>query len=169
MSRPYCIALLLAALSVPKLSPADDERQILTPKPPAEARINGPTVYGARPGHPFLYRIPCTGSRPVRFAAVGLPASLQLHSTTGIITGSTPDKPGVYAVTLRAANAQGKASRLFRIVVGETLALTPPMGWNSWYTFYGRVTDKIVPQAADTMISSGMADFGYQYVNVDEG
>jgi alpha-galactosidase len=105
----------------------------------------------------------------MRFAAEGLPASLHLDPESGIITGSTPGKPGVYGVTLRAANAQGKASRPFRIVVGETLALTPPMGWNSWYTFYGRVTDKTLRQAADAMITSGMADFGYQYVNIDAG
>ena len=135
MSRIYSAAFLLAVLTAPALSPADDARLILTPKPPAEAKINGPTVYGARPGHPFLYRIPCTGVRPVRFAAQGLPASLHLDPDTGIITGSTPDKPGVYAVTLRAANSKGKASRPFRIVVGETLALTPPMGWNDWYTY----------------------------------
>ena len=136
MTRIYFTALLLVALSA-FLWPADNSRQILTPKPPAEAKINGPTVYGARPGHPFLYRIPCTGERPVRFSAQGLPASLHLDPNTGIITGRAPDKPGVYAVTLRAANSKGKASRPFRIVVGDTLALTPPMGWNTWYTLYG--------------------------------
>jgi alpha-galactosidase len=169
MARTYSIALLLAVLTAPALSIADDARPILTPKPPAEAKINGPNVYGARPGHPFLYRIPCTGVRPVRFAAQGLPPSLHLDSDTGIITGSTPDKPGVYAVTLQATNSKGNASRPLRIVVGEALALTPPMGWNSWYTFYARVTDKTLRQAAAAMIASGMADFGYQYVNVDAG
>jgi alpha-galactosidase len=169
MTRAYSIALLLAFLTAPALSPADDARPILTPKPPAEAKINGPTAYGARPGHPFLYRIPCTGERPVRFTAQGLPASLHLDPDTGIITGSTPDKPGVYVVTLQASNSKGNASRPFRIVVGDTLALTPPMGWNSWYTFYARVTDRTLRQAAEAMITSGMADFGYQYVNVDAG
>jgi alpha-galactosidase len=125
-------------------------------------------VYGARPGHPFLYRIPCTGERPILFSAEGLPASLRLDRDNGVIAGTTPDKPGTYAVTLRAANAKGKSSRLFRIVVGQTLALTPPMGWNDWYTYYDHVTDQVLRQAADAMISSGMADFGYQYVNVDD-
>ncbi len=169
MTRVYTIALFLSALTAAQLWPADDEHPILTPPPPVEAKINGPTVYGARPGHPFLYRIPCTGERPVRFAAQGLPASLHLDSHTGIITGRTPDKPGVYAVTLRAANSKGKASRPLRIAVGETLALTPPMGWNTWYTDYGFPTDRKVRQAADIMISSGMANFGYQYVQIDSG
>jgi alpha-galactosidase len=126
-------------------------------------------VYGARPGHPFLYRIPCTGERPIHFAAQGLPASLHLDPQTGIITGTTPDKRGEYAVTLLASNSKGKSSRLFRIVVGDTLALTPPMGWNTWYSDYGSPTDAKLRQGADVMISSGMADFGYQYVNVDAG
>jgi len=167
MNRIPLIVLLL--ISTSQLLPAQSSREILTPKPAAAAKINGPTIYGARPGHEFLYRIPCTGERPIRFAAQGLPASLHLDSATGIITGRTPDRPGTYAVMLQASNSKGKSSRLFRIVAGETLALTPPMGWNSWYSYYEQVTDKVLRQAADKMISSGMADFGYQYVNVDGG
>ena len=166
----FCrIALLLAALTAPLICSADDARPILTPKPPAAAKINGPTIYGARPGHPFLYRIPCTGARPIQFSAQGLPPSLSLDPATGILSGTTPDKPGIYPVTLLASNASGKSTRLFRIVVGDTLALTPPMGWNTWYSDYGNPTAEKVRQAADAMISSGMADFGYQYVNIDDG
>ena len=154
---------------MPQICASESNREILTPKPPAGAKVNGATIYGARLGHEFLYRIPCTGERPIQFAAPGLPASLRLDPATGIITGRTPDKPGTYAVMLQASNAKGKSSRLFRIVVGDTLALTPPMGWNSWYSYYEQVTDKVVREAADNMITSGMADFGYQYVNVDGG
>ena len=92
MKRIALMALLL--FSVPQIWASESNREILTPKPPASAKVNGPTIYGARPGHEFLYRIPCTGERPVRFAAQGLPASLHLDPTTGIITGRTPDKPG---------------------------------------------------------------------------
>ena len=162
-------AFLFACLASPLICTAEDGRPILTPKPQAAAKINGPTIYGARPGHPFLYRIPCTGLRPMQFAARGLPPSLSLDPATGIISGTTPDKTGIYPVTLLAANANGKSSRLFRIVVGDMLALTPPMGWNTWYSDYGNPTAAKVRQAADAMISSGMADFGYQYVNVDDG
>ncbi len=42
------------------------------------------------------------------------------------------------------------------------------MGWNSWYIHYHRVTDKVMRQAADQMIASGMADYGYTYVNIDD-
>jgi alpha-galactosidase len=144
-----------------------EEPFLLTPAAPAQPRINGPKVYGVRPGSPFLYRIPCTGQRPVTFSAQGLPEGLALDPATGIITGQVA-KAGTYQATLAARNAQGQARREFRIVVGNTLALTPPMGWNSWYIHYNRVTDKVMRQAADQMIATGMADYGYQYVNIDD-
>ena len=48
------------------------------------------------------------------------------------------------------------------------LAATPPMGWNSWNHFAERVTDADVRAAADALVSSGMRDAGYVYVNVDD-
>ena len=48
------------------------------------------------------------------------------------------------------------------------LAATPPMGWNSWNHFAGRVTDADVRTAADALVSSGMKDAGYIYVNIDD-
>ena len=77
------------AVDAPKIPP--EERVILTPKPGPQPQINGPKVYGARPGRPFLYRIPCTGTRPIHFTATGLPQGLQLDADTGIITGRVPE------------------------------------------------------------------------------
>jgi alpha-galactosidase len=48
------------------------------------------------------------------------------------------------------------------------LALTPPMGWNSWNKFGCNVTEQIVRDSADAMVSSGMRDAGYQYVVIDD-
>jgi alpha-galactosidase len=48
------------------------------------------------------------------------------------------------------------------------LALTPPMGWNSWNHFAGKVTDAEIRQTADRLVSSGMAAAGYIYVNIDD-
>ena len=141
---------------------------ILTPKAPEKPHINGSKIYGVRPGHPFLYRIPCTGIRPVHFSAKGLPASLTLDENTGIISGRAPEMAGVYAVKLKAVNSKGKSSKSFQIVVGDKIGLTPQMGWNDWYTHYDHVTDKGIRRAADAMISSGMADYGYQYVDIDD-
>jgi len=147
---------------------AAGEWPMMTPKPAPVPQINGPSMYGARPGHPFLYRIPCTGDRPIQFTAKGLPPGLTLDEGAGIIRGTTPAKPGDYRVTIGARNRRGRASRDLRIVVGKTLSLTPQMGWNSWYTHYAKVTDKVMREAADVMIASGMADFGYQYVSIDD-
>ncbi|MEI9969029.1 MAG: glycoside hydrolase family 27 protein [Terracidiphilus sp.] len=45
---------------------------------------------------------------------------------------------------------------------------TPPMGWNSWNFFAGRVTDKDIRDAADQLVATGMRDAGYVYVNIDD-
>src|ERR1035437_2850480 len=48
------------------------------------------------------------------------------------------------------------------------LALSPPMGWNSWNKFACEVNEKTIRQAADAMVSSGMKDAGYQYIVIDD-
>lgn len=144
-----------------------NENAIYTPLPKPLPRINGPLVYGCRPGHPFLYRIPCQGDRPILFSVKGLPAGLQLDPQTGIIRGTTPSE-GEYNVLIQAVNSKGKDKRAFKIVVGDKLALTPTMGWNDWYAHYRRITDQKMREAADILVSSGMADVGYQYVNIDD-
>jgi alpha-galactosidase len=160
------LLFVAGAMLVPAAA-AEPATVVLTPRPGLSPRINGPKVYGARPGHPFLYRVPCTGLRPVRFAAEGLPRSLALAEDTGIISGSAPEQRGEYPIVLQATNAKGNSTRRFKLVVGDTLALTPPMGWNDWYAHYDRITEKLIREAAVAMVASGMADFGYAYVNID--
>ena len=50
----------------------------------------------------------------------------------------------------------------------QTQAQTPPMGWNSWNFFAGRVTDKDIRAAADQIVATGMKDAGYTYINIDD-
>ena len=152
------VSSLIACTTLGAAPAPDLASCILTPKPGLSPKINGPVVYGVRPSRPFLYRIPCTGRRPIRFSATCLPASLNLDAETGIISGQAPASPGHYSVRLDASNSSGLSTREFTIVVGDALALTPPMGWNDWYTHYERVTDKVIRGAADAMIASGMAD-----------
>lgn len=52
--------------------------------------------------------------------------------------------------------------------VSKDLALTPPMGWNSWNKFACNVSEDMIRSMADAMVKSGMKDAGYQYVNVDD-
>lgn len=51
----------------------------------------------------------------------------------------------------------------------KDLALTPPMGWNSWNTFQANISEKLVMQTVDSMIQSGMAAAGYTYIVLDDG
>jgi alpha-galactosidase len=59
-------------------------------------------------------------------------------------------------------------SLLVPVCSAGDLALTPPMGWNSWNKFAEKVDDKAVREMADAMVSSGMKDAGYVYVNIDD-
>ena len=52
--------------------------------------------------------------------------------------------------------------------ISSTLALTPPMGWNSWNKFACDVSEDMIRSMADAMVKSGMKDAGYQYVNIDD-
>ncbi|MGC2399527.1 MAG: putative Ig domain-containing protein [Acidobacteriaceae bacterium] len=170
LNRVVLLCLVVVPLGLPcRVGLAEGLPELRTPKAPPTPRIHGPKVYGARPGHPFLYRIPCTGSRPIHFSAAGLPPSLTIDQATGIVSGSAPATAGDYPVTLTAKNARGTATRSFKIVVGNQLGLTPQMGWNGWYTLYAHPTDTDVRKAADAMLASGMADYGYQFVDLDDG
>jgi len=140
---------------------------VQTPLAGAKPTINGAKICGICPGSPFLYRIPATGERPISFTAKKLPKGLKLDRVTGIIAGKI-EMAGKYPVVLVAKNKKGKSKREFTIVVGNTLALTPSMGWNSWYIHYNRISDSLMRMAADVMVNSGMADYGYQYVNIDD-
>ena len=51
----------------------------------------------------------------------------------------------------------------------EGLAPTPPMGWNTWNTFQGKISETLIKEAADALIASGMQAAGYKYVVVDDG
>ena len=141
---------------------------ILTPKAPDTPRINGPKITGVRPGSDFLFRIPATGVRPMAFSTDGLPKGLRLDRTTGLITGKVR-KEGVYTVTLAAENGLGRDERSLRIVVGDRIALTPPMGWNSWNCWGHTVSQEKIMAAAVAMEEKGLADYGWSYVNIDDG
>ncbi len=144
-----------------------EEAVILTPKPGPKPRLTGPRVFGARPGNPFMHRVTATGTKPVKFGATGLPAGLAIDPKTGVITGKLADK-GEWTVEVTATNALGSASRPLRIVGGDTISLTPPLGWNSWNCFAGAVTDRHIRDAARVMAESSLVDHGWSYINIDD-
>ena len=140
---------------------------ILTPEEKAAPRINGADIWGVRPGHPVIFRVATTGKRPIRFTAKNLPTGVVLDEK-GFLRGIAPEKPGDYDIEVTAENAAGKAVRTIRLAVGETIALTPPMGWNSWNTLCYRLTADKAKAAAKAMDESGLADHGWSYINLDD-
>jgi len=148
-------------------APAKARERVVQPVLDHALRINGPTVCGVWPGTPFFHAIPATGKRPMEFSAQGLPPSLVVDPATGFITGSI-EKPGEYAVTVRARNEFGTVERPLRIMCGEKLALTPPMGWMSWNLFGCDINEDKIKALAEAMVTSGLRDAGYQHVAIDD-
>lgn len=148
-------------------SPIATEQYILTPAPKAEPKITGAKVFGVRPGSPFQFLVTATGDRPMTFSATGLPKGLAINTQTGLITGKLSQK-GTSIVTLEAKNAKGKFQRKLRIECGDQIALTPPMGWNSWNCFAQEVSADKVKRAADAMVKSGLINHGWTYINIDD-
>ncbi|HEX9483768.1 MAG TPA: glycoside hydrolase family 27 protein, partial [Gemmatimonadaceae bacterium] len=142
-------------------------------------------IRGAMRSTQFFYRINEGAGTPEKFAFVGsmmdgknerrvtYEAKLigdELHLFTKrrasdtVLTESVarrvPDGEGAYL----SRNALPSLHK----VADNGLARTPPMGWNSWNKFAGRVDDAAVRAMADAMVSSGMRDAGYQYINIDD-
>ncbi|MBB5441159.1 alpha-galactosidase [Pedobacter sp. AK017] len=147
--------------------PNTDERIILTPVAGTQPKINSAAVFGARPGNPFLYTIAATGERPLVFSASNLPDGLQVDAKTGIITGKVLER-GVYTVTLKARNSSGESVKQLRIKIGDTIALTPPMGWNGWNSWARAIDQEKVMASADAMVKMGLANHGWTYINIDD-
>ncbi len=93
----------------------------------------------------------------------------ELHVTTR----RRPDSELIQMVAHRAPPGEGAYSARLPLpaihkVADNGLARTPPMGWNSWNKFAGRVDDPAVRAMADAMASNGMKEAGYQYINIDD-
>jgi alpha-galactosidase len=149
-------------------APVAETKPAIAPSRTARPRINSPRVTGATPGRPFLFRIPASGDGPLTFTAKGLPAGLMLDPRTGIMTGSLKQASRT-VVEVTAKGPAGSATGEITIVGGDdALALTPPLGWNSWNVWGGTVSDEKVRAAADALVKSGLAAQGYTYVNIDD-
>ena len=125
-------------------------------------------MVGARPGRPFLFTVPATGLRPMTFDAKNLPGGLIIDKNSGIITGRVM-QPGEYTVTLSAKNNRGLAEDNLKIVIGDQIALTPPMGWNSWNCWGLSVDQEKILASARVFKEKGLMDHGWTYINIDDG
>lgn len=84
-----------------------------------------------------------------------------------------PDQPITFQMAQRVPAGEGALpARIepppLRKVKYNGLAKTPPMGWNSWNKFAGRIDDATVRGIADAMAKNGMKDAGYVYINIDD-
>jgi alpha-galactosidase len=151
------------------LPPAAEPPPAIAPSRTAQPLINYPRITGATPGRPFLFKVPASGEGELTYSARNLPSGLTLDSKTGVITGSLASE-GRTDVQVSVRNAAGQMSNAVITIVGgkDALALTPPLGWNSWNVWGGAVTADHVRAAADAMVSSGLAAQGYTYINIDD-
>ena len=140
---------------------------ILTPPAPATPRYNGPLVFGVRPGSPVIFRLAFSGDKPMKYAVEGLPEGVTLDPDKGVLSGSV-QKAGDYPLVFIARNAKGETRAEFTLKVGAKIALTPPMGWNSWNCWGLSVSQEKVMSSAAALINRGLADYGYCYINVDD-
>jgi len=84
-----------------------------------------------------------------------------MQSDLGHFNSRTPRSFALFALLLLLLGSSS---------MGQTtqIAATPPMGWNSWNHFADKIDDAMVRAQADAMVSSGMRDSGYIYINIDD-
>jgi alpha-galactosidase len=136
---------------------------------PSSPEIHSPAAVGGTPGRDFLYRIPVSGKRPLHFKIDNLPQGLSLDSEKGILSGKLL-AAGTTHCAVKVQNQYGNVQKNLMIIAGkDSICLTPPMGWNHWNIWGVSINDEKVRKAADAMDGSGLADFGFQYINIDDG
>jgi alpha-galactosidase len=115
--------------------------------------------------------------RPGRTAFTAMALAWSIVVPTVVVAAATPaaavPRAAVPAAVPQAAVPQAAVPQA---AVGETaaggggrmLARTPPMGFNNWNAFGCDVSETLIKETADVMVSSGLADAGYKYVNIDD-
>lgn len=159
--------LVMLENRLPGQFPNTDVKHILTPEPDLSPKINSAKIFGATPGNPFLYTIAASGNRPMEFSAENLPRGLKLDASSGIISGKVTQR-GTSLVRLKAKNEHGETIKQLKIVIGDTIALTPPIGWNGWNSWARTIDREKVIASAEAMVSMGLNDHGWTYINIDD-
>jgi alpha-galactosidase len=142
--------------------------EILAPPPAVAPRFNLPAAVGVRPGRPFLQRVNVVGARPIKLSAANLPQGITFDAKRQVLAGVAPASSGEWTIQLSAENSAGRATTALRIVVGETISLTPPQGWSSWYCMSFKISDAWIREAATALMDTGLADHGWNLVKLDE-
>jgi alpha-galactosidase len=188
--KTLCLSLLLAFATTCVAADLDGNWAVLDPLPDGtfatylNLHEEGSRITGTIRTGQFYYKIIESTGGPGGFTLVGGMTdgtSERRVTYEGKLVGDElqlttrhrPDSPLIEMVAHRAPPGEGAyPTRLplpsLHEVPDNGLARTPPMGWNSWNKFAGRVNDEDVREMADAMASNGMKAAGYQYINIDD-
>src|SRR5262245_55365721 len=160
------VTLLRAEIGPPATPLTERQKQIIAAAArDTTPRFNGAMIVGVRPRTPFLLALSATGTRPITFSTDRLPRGLRFDATNGIIFG-TLAVAREYPFKVRAKNSAGTAETELSIVCGDDLALTPPMGWNSYDAFGDSVNeDEVLANAV--WLKEHLQPLGWDTVVVD--
>ena len=129
--------------------------------------VNFPDIFGASPKKPIILRIPVTGKRPLKCWVENMPDGLKLDGQ--LITGKI-EKEGNYEIVLCAENELGVSKKKVKLEIFENnILLTPLLGFTSWNAFGTKVSQEKMLKTAHKLVDSGIAEYGYSYVNLDSG
>src|ERR1051326_3623719 len=96
-------------------------------------------------------------------------ASALHRLTSPVIAGRASPWFAAAAILLAALAAPASAHETLKLDAPKPLlAPTPPMGWNSWNKFACNVSEQLIKEMADAMVTSGMRDAGYVYLVIDD-
>ncbi len=131
--------------------------------PIVEGRVDGDTATFTilREASGVDQRVDCAAARTGDELKVTMPNDNNRPPTVLTAKRISTERPSMPAPKISLSND-------FPPVKYNGLAKTPPMGWNSWNKFHRNVDDKAVRGIADAMVSNGMKDAGYLYVNIDD-
>jgi len=142
------------SIRIAKAAPFSGKPMILTP-----------SVVGVSTGKEFIYRIPAIGERPIRFEVTGLPEGVRFGK--GVLEGCV-GCDGEWEVKITAENVRGQTERTVKLTAApDNMLRTPLMGFTSWNAFAKDVTQADIEASARLLIESGLADYGYGYINLD--
>lgn len=105
---------------------------------------------------------------PIKIKVEGLPEGLTYDPITRVVSGSS-SFAGRKTIIITANNDFGEDRKLVVYRSDMGIAVTPPMGWNSWNCWGLNVDQDKVKEAVDAMVKSGLADHGWTYINIDDG
>jgi alpha-galactosidase len=143
-------------------------KYILTlPTPPLTPRYNGALVYGVRPGSPVIFKMAFSGEKPMKYSIKNLPDGLTVNADNGRHL-RLAGRSRRLRDDLRCRDSKGRTEQKFTLKVGDQIALTPPMGWNSWNCWGLSVSQEKVISSAQAILDKGLADYGYSYINIDD-